>query len=73
MNCVIDVIRTRIEDLTPEMKGKKVIMRARLQTSRLTGTKHLFITLRQRISTVQGVLSVKEGVISKQMLKSCGR
>ena len=73
MNCVIDVIRTRIEDLTPEMKGKKVIMRARLQASRLTGTKHLFITLRQRISTVQGVLSVKEGVISKQMLKSCGR
>lgn len=51
------------------MKGQNVLIRARIQTSRAQGNKMCFLNLRQRTHTVQGLVSVSEGKISKQMVK----
>ncbi|KAJ3397458.1 aspartate--tRNA ligase dps1 [Lobulomyces angularis] len=63
------VPRAQISELNSSMENQVILMRARIQTSRLTGTKRVFLTLRQRTHTVQAILSVEEGIISKQMLK----
>ena len=48
-------IWSRIGDLSPAWKGRKVLLRGRLHTSRAVG-KGIFILLRQSITSVQGVL-----------------
>ncbi|TDL28307.1 aspartyl-tRNA synthetase [Rickenella mellea] len=51
---------------------QKVLLRARVQTLRAQGTKMVFFLFRQRIDTVQGLLLVEEGKVSKQMAKWAG-
>ncbi|KAG5514034.1 hypothetical protein PMAC_000656 [Pneumocystis sp. 'macacae'] len=61
-----------IKDLSKVMNGKSITLRARLQTSRLQGTKICFLLLRQHLSTVQALVIANENSISKQMVKWCG-
>ncbi|KAI9139082.1 hypothetical protein BKA69DRAFT_1040340 [Paraphysoderma sedebokerense] len=62
-------IRTQIHEISGAKEGKEVIVRARIQTSRPTGSKLCFFMLRQRFDTIQAVLTVEQGKVSKQMLK----
>lgn len=64
--------RTQIASLTPELDGQPVLLRARVQTSRMQGSKMVFFVLRQRIDSVQALLTVSEGKVSKQMAKWAG-
>jgi len=64
-----DEKRAQICDLTAARAGEEIILRARVHTSRPTGSKLCFFVLRQRFDTVQAVLSVEKDKISKQMLK----
>ncbi|KAI9008277.1 hypothetical protein BC832DRAFT_553613 [Gaertneriomyces semiglobifer] len=59
--------RRKIEDLTQNDVDQTVLLSARVQTSRPTGSKKCFITFRQKTVTVQGVLTVDENTISKHM------
>ena len=52
-----------------EKKGQTVLLRARVQTSRPTGNKMVFLVLRQKIDTVQAILTVEDGKVSKYMVK----
>ncbi|CCJ28416.1 unnamed protein product [Pneumocystis jirovecii] len=61
-----------IKDLSKIMNGKNITLRARLQTSRLQGTKICFLLLRQHLSTVQALVIANQSSISKQMVKWCG-
>ncbi|KAI5121826.1 hypothetical protein M0805_003260 [Coniferiporia weirii] len=49
--------------------GQNVFIRARIQTSRATGNKMVFLMLRQKIDTVQGILTVEEEKVSRPMVK----
>ncbi|KAJ3046063.1 aspartate--tRNA ligase dps1 [Rhizophlyctis rosea] len=62
-------VRTKIQTLSEGNVGQAILLSARVQTSRPTGAKKCFLTLRQRTVTVQGVVSVDEDTVSKQMLK----
>ncbi|KAH7883642.1 aspartyl-tRNA synthetase [Phlebopus sp. FC_14] len=64
--------RTDISTLTASSDGQKVLIRARIQTSRLQGNKMVFLNLRQRTSTVQALMQVTEKLVSKQMVKWAG-
>ncbi|KAF8640837.1 hypothetical protein AX17_000486 [Amanita inopinata Kibby_2008] len=46
-----------------------VLLRARVQTSRAQGNKMVFLSLRQRLDTVQALLLVTPEKVSKQMVK----
>ncbi|KAK9704638.1 aspartate--tRNA ligase dps1 [Basidiobolus ranarum] len=61
--------RERIEDITAERAGETIHFRARVQTARATGSKLCFYMLRQRNSTIQGLVSADDEQISKQMVK----
>ncbi|KAJ3056700.1 aspartate--tRNA ligase dps1 [Rhizophlyctis rosea] len=61
--------RTKIVTLGEANVGQTILLSARVQTSRPTGAKKCFVTLRQRTVTVQGVVTVDEETVSKQMLK----
>ncbi|KAI0757052.1 aspartate-tRNA ligase [Daedaleopsis nitida] len=61
--------RVQIASLTPEMDGQTVLLRARVQMSRAQGSKMVFLNLRQRVDSVQALLSVAPGKVSKQMAK----
>ena len=50
------------------MDGKTVTIRARVHTLRPQGNK-VFLKLRQRTDSVQALLSVEEGKVSKLMVK----
>ncbi|KAJ1421411.1 hypothetical protein B484DRAFT_452709 [Ochromonadaceae sp. CCMP2298] len=50
-----DKVYRQIKNLSPDMEGKKVWLRARLATSRAVG-KGVFLVLRQTTHTVQGVM-----------------
>ncbi|PCH33599.1 aspartate-tRNA ligase [Wolfiporia cocos MD-104 SS10] len=63
---------TQIATLTPEMDGTPVLIRARVQTSRMQGSKMVFFNLRQRTESVQALLIVAPGKVSKQMAKWAG-
>lgn len=52
--------------------GETVVFRARVHTSRQQGNKMCFIALRQQDSLIQGLLSVNDDSISKQMVKWAG-
>ncbi|XP_020616367.1 aspartate--tRNA ligase, cytoplasmic-like [Orbicella faveolata] len=58
---------TKVKELTAESVGKRVLVRARLHTTRGTG-KQCFMILRDRQYTVQGICAVND-VISKGMVK----
>ncbi|XP_015773658.1 PREDICTED: aspartate--tRNA ligase, cytoplasmic-like [Acropora digitifera] len=58
---------TKVKDLTVDSVGKRVLVRARLHTTRGTG-KQCFMIFRDRQYTVQGICAVNE-VISKGMVK----
>ncbi|KAH6917332.1 aspartate-tRNA ligase [Coprinopsis sp. MPI-PUGE-AT-0042] len=49
--------------------GQNVLFRARVHTSRAQGNKMVFLNLRQRTDSVQGLLVVSQGKVSKQMVK----
>ena len=51
------------------MDGETVLLRARVQTSRAQGNKMVFLVLRQRIDSVQALLTVAPEKVSKQMAK----
>ncbi|KAJ7348209.1 hypothetical protein OS493_039525, partial [Desmophyllum pertusum] len=57
----------KVKELTSEAVGKRVLVRARLHTTRGTG-KQCFMILRDRQYTVQGICAVND-VISKGMVK----
>ncbi|KAH9982485.1 aspartate-tRNA ligase [Lactifluus volemus] len=61
--------RHQISSLSPELDGQTVVIRARVHTLRAQGSKMVFIHLRQRTDSVQSVLSVEEGKVSKFMVK----
>lgn len=46
-----------------------MLLRARVHTSRAQGNKMVFFSLRQRMDTIQALLLVTPGKISKQMAK----
>ncbi|KAJ3244054.1 aspartate--tRNA ligase dps1 [Chytriomyces hyalinus] len=62
-------VRTRIESLGVEMVDQTVLMSARVQKTTATGAKLCFLTLRQRTSTVQAVVSQDAANVSKTMLR----
>ncbi|KAI8917301.1 hypothetical protein DFJ77DRAFT_459878 [Powellomyces hirtus] len=62
-------IRTKIAALTEKNIDETILLRARVQTSRPTGSKKCFLILRQGTVTAQGVVTVDENTISKQMQK----
>ena len=59
----------QIASLTPDMDGTQVFLRARVQTSRAQGSKMVFFNLRQRIDSIQALLTVSPEKVSKQMAK----
>jgi aspartyl-tRNA synthetase len=61
--------RHQISTLSPELDGHTVVIRARVHTLRAQGSKMVFIHLRQRTDSVQSVLSIEEGKVSKLMVK----
>ncbi|TPX62734.1 hypothetical protein SpCBS45565_g06948 [Spizellomyces sp. 'palustris'] len=61
--------RKKIVGLTKSDVDQTILLSARVQTSRPTGSKKCFLTLRQGTVTVQGVLTVDDATISKQMQK----
>jgi len=58
---------TNVQDITLDKKDQRVLIRARLHTSRLTG-KQCFVMLRQRQFSIQ-TLVAQSKTISKQMVK----
>jgi aspartyl-tRNA synthetase len=61
--------RAQIATLSPNLQGQSVLLRARIQTSRAQGNKMCFLNLRQRTDTVQALVIVADGKVSKQMVK----
>jgi aspartyl/asparaginyl-tRNA synthetase len=61
--------RHQIASLSPQLDGKAVIIRARVHTLRAQGNKMVFLNLRQRTDSVQAILEVEEGKVSKFMVK----
>ncbi|KAJ3023152.1 aspartate--tRNA ligase dps1 [Thoreauomyces humboldtii] len=62
-------VRVKIVDLSEKNIDETVLLSARVQNSRPTGSKKCFITLRQGTVTAQAVLTVDETTISKHMQK----
>ncbi|KAG0708921.1 hypothetical protein DFH29DRAFT_889706 [Suillus ampliporus] len=61
--------RTDIATLSAKNDSEQVLIRARIQTSRLQGNRMVFLNLRQRTDTIQAMLSVNDKQVSKQMVK----
>jgi aspartyl-tRNA synthetase len=62
-------IHAQIGSLSSSLHGQSVLLRARVQTSRAQGNKMVFMHLRQRIDSVQALLSFTPEKVSKQMVK----
>jgi len=63
---------TKVEDLSPDIEGQKVLVRARLHAVRGKG-KSAFLVLRQRTATAQAVMFADDVTVSKTMVKyACG-
>eukprot|EP00760_Papus_ankaliazontas_P011488 PhM_4_TR14805/c0_g1_i1/m.89291/K01876/DARS, aspS; aspartyl-tRNA synthetase len=62
---------THVHNLSPELDGKVVTVRARVNTTRAKG-KLAFLVLRHNFSTVQVVFSVGD-VVTKDMIKFIGK
>ncbi|GAA6012722.1 hypothetical protein JCM8202_003425 [Rhodotorula sphaerocarpa] len=63
------VPREKFEELSAARDGEKVVVRARLQTSRAQGAKMVFVVLRQQSHTMQGLVVVEPELVSKQMVR----
>ncbi|KAI0274655.1 hypothetical protein BC834DRAFT_946323 [Gloeopeniophorella convolvens] len=61
--------RHQITSLSSDLDGQTVVIRARVHTLRAQGNKMVFINLRQRTDSVQAILTVEEGKVSKLMVK----
>lgn len=61
--------RTDIATLSAKNDSQHVLLRARIQTSRLQSNKMAFLSLRQRTDTIQAMLAVDDKQVSKQMVK----
>ncbi|KAH8928548.1 aspartyl-tRNA synthetase [Atractiella rhizophila] len=61
--------RYKIEEMTEENDGRRVVFRARLEHFRILGSKMAFIILRQRTSTIQAVLKYEPPMVSKKMVR----
>ncbi|PIL32019.1 hypothetical protein GSI_06723 [Ganoderma sinense ZZ0214-1] len=61
--------RTPVACLSPDLDGQTVLVRARVQASRAQGSKMVFLNLRQRSDSVQALLILAQGKVSKQMIK----
>ncbi|KAK8935682.1 hypothetical protein KSP39_PZI014024 [Platanthera zijinensis] len=62
---------TKICSLDAELANRTVLIRGRAQTIRAVGKKISFLVVRRLSATVQCVLTVKEGLVSAQMLRFC--
>jgi len=60
--------RIKIEDITADMVGQKIVFRARLHHIRCMGLKLVFFIFRQQLHTIQGVLNEAPGLTSIVML-----
>ncbi|KAH8988849.1 aspartyl-tRNA synthetase [Lactarius akahatsu] len=61
--------RHQIASLSSQLDGQHVVIRARVHTLRAQGNKMVFFNLRQRTDSVQALLSVEDGKVSKFMVK----
>ncbi|EJD51901.1 aspartate-tRNA ligase [Auricularia subglabra TFB-10046 SS5] len=61
--------RISIATLTPNDEGKTVLFRARINTSRAQGANMVFLNLRQKTASIQGLIIAKPEKVSKQMVK----
>lgn len=64
--------RVQINTLSSANDGQEVIFRARLHNSRQQGATMAFVTLRQRLSLIQGLIKANGESVSKQMVKWAG-
>lgn len=60
---------TEVGELAEEMDGRIVVVRGRAQTIRAVGKKMAFVVVREKGFTVQCVVTEKEGLVSRQMVK----
>lgn len=60
--------RIDVDTLTEDMIGQQVCFRARMHHHRNMGQKLVFVMLRQRISTIQGVLVEEAGIVGPLMI-----
>lgn len=60
--------RIDVDTLTEDMVGQEVVFRARMHHHRNLGQKLAFVMLRQRISTIQGVLVEEAGLVGPLMI-----
>lgn len=64
--------RVQINSLSAANNSQEVVFRARLHNSRQQGATMTFVTLRQRLSLIQGLLKANGHSVSKQMVKWAG-
>lgn len=60
--------RIDVDTLTEDMVDQEVVFRARMHHHRNLGQKLAFVMLRQRISTIQGVLVEEPGLVGPLMI-----
>lgn len=60
---------TKFDSITTDSIGQEVTFRARLHVVRRLGSKLVFLVFRQQVTTLQGVLTEKEDVVSMQMIQ----
>ena len=60
---------TKIAQLNENQVDSEIQMLARVHTSRAVGAKMVFINLRQKMDTIQSILTMDKDSISKQFLK----
>ena len=58
-----------LRNVTPDLVEKEIVFRARVHVVRNMSARLAFIIFREQTTTVQGVLSVKEGEISENMVR----
>ncbi|KAJ1982468.1 aspartate--tRNA ligase dps1 [Dimargaris verticillata] len=61
--------REKIADINGSRLGETVLLRARVQLSRPTGSRLCFFSFRQRTESIQGVVAQDKDTVSKAMLK----
>lgn len=66
------VQRVKIADLSAANDGQEVVFRARAHNSRQQGATMVFMTLRQQLSLIQGLIKSNGQSVSKQMVKWAG-
>ncbi|KAL0565755.1 aspartate--tRNA ligase dps1, partial [Marasmius crinis-equi] len=64
-----DKVQFALSSLSEEFLDKSVTFRARIHTVRRVSAKLAFFILRQQVVTIQGVLGLKNGVISENFIR----